>query len=100
MNPEPSPAADLWPDLPPKNCSNTSAGTCSTTCVWTVTTDGATRATACVMAVRRDATTPAAVVSISCDEDCGDGGGVEAPWHATMAASMSGRRNGVSSGGQ
>src|SRR3954471_3764752 len=54
MNPEPRPAAARGPERPPKNCSNTSAGTCSTTSVCTVTTDGATRATASVMAVRRD----------------------------------------------
>src|SRR5438445_481021 len=28
MNPEPSPATARWPERPPKNCSNTSAGSC------------------------------------------------------------------------
>ena len=83
MNPEPSPATARWPERPPKNCSNTSAGTCSTACVCTVTTEGATRATACVIAVRLEVLTEV-VVSSRCDEDCADEGVLDAPWHAAI----------------
>jgi hypothetical protein len=77
MNPEPSPAAERCPERPPKNCSNTSAGTRSTTSVCTVTTEGATRATASVIAVRRDALTAVVVVSIW--DDCAEEGVLDAP---------------------
>src|SRR4051812_47819398 len=52
MNPEPRPAAARCPERPPKNCSKTSAGTCSITSVLTGTTEGATRATASGIGVR------------------------------------------------
>src|SRR5690242_18144387 len=87
MNPEPSPAAARVPDLPPKNCSNTSAGTCSTTSVCTVTTAGATRATAAVIAVRREPLTAAVVASIGDEvvEDCAADDALDAPWQAIAA---------------
>src|SRR4051812_23425861 len=87
MNPEPSPAAARWPERPPKNCSKTSAGTRSTSSVWTVTTEGATRATASVIAVRRDALIWAVVVPA--DDDCADNGVVEAPWQAANDSAAS-----------
>src|SRR5919112_1899684 len=57
MKPDPRPAPTRSPDWRPIIQSNGSTGTRSTTSVWTVTTDGATRATASVIAVRRDAET-------------------------------------------
>src|ERR1700682_4313842 len=77
MNPDPMPAAERWPDRPPKHCSNTSAGTCSTTSVCTVTTAGATRATASVIAVRREEFMAPDVVWGS--DDCAPEGALDAP---------------------
>src|SRR5258706_16390320 len=77
MNPDPSPAAARCPERPPKNCSNTSAGTRSTTFVCTVTTDGATPPTASVIAVRRDAVT--GLVVASGRDDWPEDGGLDAP---------------------
>src|SRR6266480_6444225 len=86
MNPEPRPAAERWPERPPKNCSKTSAGTRSTTSVCTVTTDGATLATAWVIAVCRDVFT--SLVVVSSRDDWAEDGVLDAPWHAARVNAL------------